>query len=129
MARAAGRGSLLGTFARYWLPVLGYVTLIFVLSAQPRLQSPVKFHNADKLAHALEYFGLGFLLVRALHGGRTAASPLALGTAALVTGMVVGASDELFQMLIPGRESSVFDFLADTAGLVLAQLVFVALRD
>jgi YD repeat-containing protein len=119
----------LGVFARYWLPVFAYVTVIFVLSAQPHLRPPVKVHNADKIAHALEYFGLGFLLVRALHGGRSAAPPLALGTAALLCGMVVGASDELFQRLIPGRESSVFDFLADSAGLVLAQLVFVALRD
>jgi VanZ family protein len=36
--------------------------------------------------------------------------------------MAVGACDEKFQAGIPGRDSSVYDWLADTTGALLAQL-------
>jgi VanZ family protein len=42
----------------------------------------------------------------------------------------VGAGDEYFQSFIPGRDSSVYDFMADAAGIVLAQLAtLLFLRD
>jgi VanZ family protein len=52
-----------------------------------------------------------------------------VGLAAIVIGMVVGASDELYQRGIPGRDSNPRDFLADSAGVVLAQIVRVTFRD
>ena len=36
-------------FMGFWLPVLAYVTVIFALSTQPHLQSPLRFPNGDKL--------------------------------------------------------------------------------
>ena len=132
MAKRAARRSGLGGFLWYWLPVFGYVALIFVLSAQPNLQSPFHFQNGDKLAHVLEYGGLGILLARALHGARPASAALAVSLTALLIGMAIGISDELFQAHVPGRDSNPLDFLADTTGLVLAQVLFLAaqtLRD
>jgi VanZ family protein len=66
----------------------------------------------DKLAHAAEYAVLGFLL----SGGfaqRRAWIP------ALLAGAVFGAGDELFQAVIPGRDSSLLDWAADVAGLLV----------
>jgi len=101
-------------FLIYWLPVLLYVTVILTLSAQPYLQNPLKFHNSDKLCHLLEYGGLGILLARALRG-----------TMRLRVGSLIGAGDEYFQSFVPGRDSSVFDWMADTLGVMLAQVIYV----
>ena len=123
---------LLVHFLWFWLPVLGYITMIFVLSAQPNLQSPFHFQNGDKLAHILEYGGLGILLARALHGSRPASAAMSVSLIALLIGMAIGIGDELFQAGVPGRDSNPLDFLADTTGLVLAQMLFLgfqALRD
>jgi VanZ family protein len=112
-------------FLRYWLPVLLYVTIIISLSAQPNLKPPLRFHNADKLYHFAEYLGLGLLLARALRATLRVRMPLFAAMMAMGIGMAVGASDEIFQSTIPGRESSVFDFLADSAGVMIAQLVYL----
>ena len=45
---------------------------------------------------------------------------------ALSFGILVGTGDEYFQSFVPGRQSSPFDLLADTVGLILAQLVYLA---
>ena len=114
-------------FTRYWLPVLAYVAGIAFLSSQPHLQSPLHFPESDKLMHVLEYLGLGWLLARAWRATAEAQRPLALALIAISCGIVVGASDEFYQSFVPGRDSSGYDLLADTAGLTLAQIVYRAL--
>ena len=113
-------------FLLYWLPVLLYLTVMIVVSAQPHLKPPLDFHNADKLMHLLEYFGLGLLVARALRATMRIHLPLVAALLALSFGIVVGTGEEYFQSFIPGRVSSPFDLLADTAGLMLAQLVYLA---
>lgn len=113
-------------FARYWLPVLVYVSVIFILSDQPGLRPPLKFTNSDKLMHMLEYGGLGWLLVRAFRAAMPARSWVFTSMLALGLGLCIGAGDEYFQSFVPGRESSVFDWLADGTGLIFAQLAFLA---
>lgn len=120
-----GRGR---RFLRYWLPVLLYVGLIFSVSSLPQLEPPIRLHDADKLAHVAEYGVLGFLLVRALRSTARWASPLAGGMLALVIGLGIGASDELYQSLVPGRDSTVHDWVADATGLVLAQMVYLLVK-
>jgi VanZ family protein len=39
--------------------------------------------------------------------------------------VLVGSFDEFYQSFVPGRDSSVYDLLADTIGVALAQLVYV----
>ena len=110
---------------RFWLPVLVYVTIIYSLSAQPNLKPPIRFPNADKFYHLLEYFGLGVLLARALRATLRVRVPLFAAMMALGIGMTIGASDEIFQSFVPGRDSSVFDFAADSIGVMIAQLVYL----
>ena len=113
-------------FVRYWLPVLVYLTVIVVLSAQPNLKPPFEFNNSDKLMHVLEYFGLGVLVARALRATMRLSMPLIAALCAMSFGIIVGTGEEYFQSFVPGRVSSAFDLLADTAGLALAQLVYLA---
>ena len=115
-------------FVRYWLPVLVYVLLIVVLSAQPGLRPPASFKEADKLAHILEYFGLGLLLARAWTATLPPRRLMLPIVFALVTGVGIGTGDELFQLTIPGRDSSVYDLIADTIGLLIAQMVYLFAR-
>ena len=112
-------------FARYWLPVIMYVGLILMLSAQQNLQPPIQFHNADKFYHVLEYTGLGVLLARASRAGQRGGPSTGWVWRTLALGLMVGTADEIFQSFVPTRMSSVYDLLADVTGLLLAQLVYL----
>ncbi len=117
-------------FAFTWLPVIVYIATIFLLSAQTNMRPPLHYQNSDKLMHLLEYGGLGWLLARALWAKRPHRSLLFVVGATLVLGMGIAAADEKFQSYIPGRESSVFDWIADSCGLALAQLIHIlAVKD
>ncbi len=110
---------------RYWLPVLMYVSLILIVSAQQDLQVPIQFHNADKFYHVLEYLGLGVLLARACRASLRSHVPLHWARTTLVVGVLVGASDEIFQSTVPHRTASIYDLLADATGLLLAQIIYL----
>jgi VanZ family protein len=112
-------------FMGFWLPVLLYVTVIFALSSQAYLPSPIHFTYGDKLAHVAEYLVLGLLLVRALRATLRVSRPLFAAMIAIGFVVLVGASDEFFQSFIPGRQSDIFDLLADVLGGAIAQLVYV----
>ena len=119
------RGQRFHEFVFYWLPVLLYLTIILVLSSQPNLQPPLHFRNSDKYWHALEYMGLGLLLARALRSSLRVRESLLAAGIALALCVVVATGDEFYQRLIPGRDSSVYDLLADTAGAAIAQFLFI----
>jgi VanZ family protein len=108
----------------FWLPVLLYLTAIFTLSAQPNLTPPLHFPNADKLMHAGEYLVLGALLVRALRATLRVSRPLFAAMIAVACVVLVGAGDENFQRLIPGRMCDIYDFLADVTGGIIGQFVY-----
>jgi VanZ family protein len=77
---------------------------------------PPGFAHQDKLIHALEYAMLAALLVRALVLGPPR---LVAGTAvwvAVVAAVLFGISDELHQIVTPGRDASVADVIADSCG-------------
>ena len=105
-----------------WLPVATYAALIFTLSSISTLSPPGDLAYSDKVAHFVEYAILGGLLARAwgrtlAAGGRTRRIALAL-----VLGATVGALDELFQGTV-GRNRSLFDWSADTAGVTFGVLL------
>lgn len=107
---------------RRWLVVFAYVVLIFALSAQSRLQIPGTFEYRDKVAHTLEYGGLGLLVYRAARASwpRTPALRRALVTVLAIS--LLGALDEKFQSFVPGRDSTPYDWMADTLGATLGQV-------
>ena len=112
-------------FMGFWLPVLAYVTVIFTLSAQPNLKPPVPFAQVDKIIHVGEYLVLGILLVRALRATLRVSRPLFAAVIAISAVVVIGAADENFQRLIPGRQCELLDFLADVSGGTIGQFVYV----
>ncbi len=108
----------------YWLPVLAYLTAVFTISAQPDLRPPLHFTDADKLMHLGEYLVLGALLTRSLRATLRVSRPLFAGVIAIGLIVIVGAADENFQRLIPGRQCDFFDFLADLGGGIIGQFVY-----
>lgn len=126
LARSGAGGGSTRVFTRYWLPVVAYVSVIFVVSAQPGLHAPVTFQNGDKLAHLLEYGVLGLLFARALRGTLPARGWVFTSMLSLALGLGIGAGDEYFQSFVRGRDSTVFDWLADGTGLTFSQLAYLA---
>ena len=122
MARPAPEKSFFQKFLLYWLPVLLYLTVIFVISAQPNLKPPIQWQQSDKIYHLAEYGGLGLLLSRAMRGTFPVRRLMTATVLAVVLGCCVAAGDEYFQSFIAGRRSSAFDFMADAAGIMIAQL-------
>jgi len=112
-------------FMGFWLPVLAYVSVIFALSSQSYLPSPIRFTYGDKVAHMGEYLVLGLLLVRALRASLRVSRPLFAAMIAIGIVVTVGASDEFLQSFIPGRNSDILDLLADVLGGAIAQIVYV----
>jgi len=104
--------------AVYWLPVLGWMALIFLLSSQPDLP-----HISEtwldilirKAGHALEYAVLCFLLGRALARGEGLPLRVALRWSLVVT-VLYALSDEWHQSWVPGRKSRWYDVVVDTLG-------------
>ena len=103
-------------FKRIWLwapPALDTL-LIFNLSSEANPLPGLTTLVWDKALHATEYAGLAFLVFRALRG-EGMRSGRAVVVALLATS-AYGGSDEIHQYFVPGRDSEVSDWIADTVG-------------
>lgn len=109
--------SPVSSFVFYWVPFLLYCALILSLSSQSQLPDTARI--SDKLLHGIEYLIFGFLLLRALTRNRLAQSSRKRLAITLLTGAAFSAFDEYYQSYIPGRFSSVYDWYADVAGIIL----------
>lgn len=119
----------LSIFLRFWLPVLGYITLIFGVSSISNLPGPANIPHLDKVAHFLEYGLLGFLGGRAFrHSGPGFLRKFWFGFA-IIAGVAVGFCDEWFQSTVPGRTRSSFDFLADVIGATFGQFALFVVEN
>jgi VanZ family protein len=113
----------------YLLPAVGYAALIFALSSSSLdIEELRPVFEYDKLLHLVEYYILGYLLMRAFTTSDVpflAASPVA---AAILVGCAYGLSDEIHQAFVPGRDCSLMDFLFDAAGATLAACTYSCVR-
>jgi VanZ family protein len=101
-----------------WLAVVSWMGIIFSLSANPPLATPLEpFYDFSlkKLAHIAEYAILTALLFWALrlHVARRSQAVL---IAALIA-MLYAASDEWHQTFVPRREGSLRDVGIDVVGI------------
>jgi VanZ family protein len=102
-----------------------YVLLIFFVSSRPYLQSPgPSFKLKDKVAHVAEYSVLGMLLYWGI-GFTASRSRLVTFLFLVAVGAAVAGLDEIFQSLIPGRRTDLYDWVADAIGLALGVGILV----
>lgn len=108
--------------ARLWGPVLAWMAVIFVGSAQSDVG--LAGRAPDWITHGAVYLLLSLLVCRALAGGW--GLPLASGVAFLAVACCTayGASDELHQSRVPGRDASAADVAKDLAGAALGALLY-----
>ena len=78
----------------------------------------------DKLLHLLEYSVLGILLVRAIALSFKYRSLEHLTFMAFVLGSLYAVSDEWHQSFVPLRDASIYDWMADSMGVLLGAYVF-----
>lgn len=116
-----------------WLPVIAWCALIFTLSSFSKLPAPPS-GISDKHEHFVTYAILGGLFLRALAAGRWSRVTLGLALLAALCAAAYGATDELHQYFVPGRDCEWGDLLADTlggltaAGLILAYAIIRRVR-
>jgi VanZ family protein len=108
-------------FFLYWLPVIVYLGIIFFLSSLPDLLAPEKVTHLDKITHFLEYGILSFLLARALTAQAPESWQKNFRLLAVIIAIIYGASDEIHQLFVPGRQCSFFDFVFDSLGALFGQ--------
>jgi VanZ family protein len=108
-----------------WAPPLALMAVIYVLSAQPDLNSGLGLTDTigRKLIHAASYALLWVLWWRLLRE-RMPARRAAL--VALVVASAYGVTDEYHQTFVEGRHGSPIDWAIDTAGAAAAALVLRA---
>ena len=96
-----------------------YMLMILTVSALPSKAIPdIGFQHTDKIAHFLEYSILGFLAVKSFFPRKL------VGLICVISfGMMFGAFDEWWQSFISDRCTSVADFIADTAGMLIGSIL------
>jgi VanZ family protein len=105
-------------FFGYWLPVLLWMTTIFVLSSQHSVRvAPDYWLNFAffKMLHVIEYMTFFALSYRATSASLPTRKSL-WGIIAFVITVAYAASDEIHQMFTPTREPTLRDVIIDTIG-------------
>ncbi len=106
-----------------------YVLLIFFLSSRPYL-TPLgpDFRLKDKAVHAVEYFVLGVLLYTGI-GWLLKRSKFTIFWILFAIGTTLAAMDEILQSFIPGRLTDVYDWTADSIGVVVGVALAIVVSD
>ncbi len=102
--------------------LISYCSLIYWLSAQSSLPSPMFFPHQDKIIHMGAYFVMGLFSWRFFNDYFT--RPLWLIIFSLGYCSLYGILDEWHQSFVPGRDADVLDWVADTLGASIA-MVFI----
>ena len=99
-----------------------YCGLIYWLSDQSRLPTPDLFENEDKFHHFLAYAVMSVLAYRVCR--HSLEKPEHRLLAAFCFCSLYGISDEWHQSFVIGRNTSAWDWLADTIGGFLGAASF-----
>ncbi len=144
--RAGRLNTILKAFARYWLPIFFWMTLIFIgstdlMSAEhtSRIIAPflrwlhpsissvtimkIQF-LVRKAAHVSEYAVLALLFYRALVNTLCAGRSFAAATIVLLACAAFAATDEFHQSFVPSRTASARDVAIDISGALLAVCLY-----
>lgn len=106
-------------FAKYHLPIILYIILIFILSSISKL--PVldtDIEHIDKLAHFIEYLIFFFLSVISLNNTPISIRKTTSYKLALIVSILFALSDEFHQSFVRGRHADRYDLLADSLGIL-----------
>ena len=105
-----------------WLPAIFVACCNIYLSSQEHIKQMPTFWNADKVVHFFCFAGFSFWVAFAcnIKSYKMTWLPMLIISLWAVT-------DEIHQSFTPGRDASVFDWIADTTGAFLGAVIFVLL--
>ena len=135
------------SFARYWLPPLAWMALIWIVSSDigsadhsvgpfawiigavvpwaTPAQVELAHMAARKIGHMVEYAVLAALWFRTLYADRRLA-----GTQSALTALAISVAwaivDEIHQSFVPSRTGSSLDVILDSTGATLILLILFA---
>jgi VanZ family protein len=109
-------------FLSLWIPPALYLLLIFVLSGMSH--PPIPLGIQGNILHYPEYAVLGFILARALQGGRPGLPKAPTLLLALLLSVFFGATDEIHQAFVPNRIPDLSDWYHDSAGAAAGVLAW-----
>ncbi|HNV93421.1 MAG TPA: VanZ family protein [Candidatus Cloacimonas sp.] len=114
-------------FFRTIYPTLFWLIIIWILSSIPSQDLPsVNIVGFDKLQHLGVYAVLGCLIGYWLRFKNWDIKKIVL----IYLGLIVLAGiDEYHQRYIPGRDVSIYDFLANASGLIIGFLLYLRKYD
>lgn len=116
----------LKNFAVYHLPMILFALTIIGASSIPQHKLPkIDIVSFDKLAHFIEYALLSWLTFRSFSH---ISSRISIFTVFSLSGLFIiifAFFDELYQQLIPGRQTEFLDFFSDLIG---ALIILTAIR-
>lgn len=122
-------GQCCTTIYFYAVPVVVWMSVIFLLSAQPGLgvagqHISLFYLLVRKGAHIAEYFILGALSFRLFrHWFPHNTHIVAAGT--LLISLPFAISDEAHQLFVTGRQGKVSDIVIDATGILLSLIFFL----
>ncbi len=113
----------------YKLPALMFAALIIFVSTRTNVSPPsLGVDWSDKIYHFGEYFVYAFLIFRAFPQVHRSPQRTSLYVLLFLFGIAFGGFDERVQYYIPNRDSSPFDWMADSIGYCTAGVLFVWYR-
>ncbi|MFH0978557.1 MAG: VanZ family protein [Candidatus Woesearchaeota archaeon] len=104
-------------FLAKWFPLLAYVLLIFILSSFRLRNSILTEGYGSYVLHIIEFFVLSVLMLRVFYDYSYKF------LLAMTFTVLVGYTDEVHQMIVPGRTASIVDLIFDMIGASLV-LIF-----
>ena len=110
--------------AKFWLPVVLFMVVIFYVSGIPGSNIPSLFPYEDLLYHFLAYFLLGYFFSRALNNTVWTQGYIKIVVLATIFGIIYGLTDEWHQSFVPLRNVSVFDLFIDSVAAFSGSLLF-----
>ena len=108
----------------FLFPALLHAGLIYFLSSQPLVISVPYFPHMDKLAHALSFGLLAFLMAWGLFRVYPEYSTRRVLSLTLLAGVLYGALDEGHQYFVPLRQTDPLDLAADGVGVLLVVIAW-----
>jgi len=114
-----------GYRAKYYIPAILYVLLIFALSSLNQVTvSKFTWGIEDFFLHAVEYHFFGVTLIWAVFRDKPWQELKPSYRLAVSIGALLAIADEFYQSFIPGRFSTVEDVVADVFGVILSIITF-----
>jgi VanZ family protein len=109
----------------YHLPWQLYIVVIFVISSIPGNRFPeIQFNMADKVVHFFIFGLLGLLVARSMGVCQNTFCRKNYVMVSIIIGISYALIDEWHQSYIPGRYSSISDWVADGLGIIVFVLLF-----